>query len=119
MFDKGIPMLTEGLFSIVAEVQVREGGFRKYLLDKLGIIEVDRKISFRPGADAPAAELFKWKVKNDDASEQPRGEITDHHTANDPEHTKYKGSHYVECFAIRGKICVGRARQDVVLNSRW
>lgn len=116
LFDQAIPMLNEHDFTIVGEVLPREGGFRGFLLDRHGLIRVDRKIRFRLSRDAPAADLFKWKVKNDDGSPEPRGEITDHGTLNDPESTKYSGSHFVECYAIRGGRCIGRGHQDVVLQ---
>lgn len=119
LFDSRIPMLNELDFSIVAEALPRDGGFRRMILDRLGIIQVDREIHFGLGQDAPDADVYKWKVKNDDASAQPRGEITDHGTLRDPEQTKYNGSHYVECFAIRDGICIGRSRQNVVLRSQW
>lgn len=116
LFDQGVPMLNEHDFSIAAEVLPREGGFRGFFLDRFGLIRVDRKIRFRLGNDAPAADVFKWKVKNDDDSPDPRGEITDHQTRNDPESTKYNGIHFVECYAIRNGACIGKARQNVVLQ---
>jgi len=116
LFDFGIPVLTEAEFRIVAKVQERKGGFRAMILDALGIIDVDRKIEFTLGTDAPAVDFFKWKVKNDDNSAQPRGEISDHGTLRNPEHTKYRGHHLVECFAIKNDVCVARARQNVVLG---
>lgn len=119
LFDKKIPMLTEQEFGIVGEVLPRTGSFRGFILDKLGLINVDREIRFRLGANPPAADLFKWKVKNADDSPQPRGEITDHGTQRDPEHTKYSGSHYVECFAVRDGVCVARSKQNVVLKSAF
>lgn len=118
LFDKGIPVLTEVEFDIVAHVQQRQGGFRAYILDAIGVIAVDRKINFRLGSDAPQADLFKWKVKNDDKSPEPRGEITNNSTKNDPEHTKYTGRHFVECFAIKDAICIGRSRQNVILRNK-
>jgi len=119
LFDQRIPMLTAGNFDIIGEVQPRDGGFRAFILDKLGIIQVNRAIKFRLGHDAPPADLYKWKVKNDDSTPQPRGEITDHRTMQDPEHTKYDGEHFVECFAIRENACIARSRQNVVLKSLW
>lgn len=116
LFDQRIPMLTERDFTVVGEVP-QATGFRKFVLDAIGKIPVDRKIYFRLGSDAPAADLYKWKVRNDDIAPQPRGEITDHHTLHNPEHTKYRGSHFVECYAIRGGVCIGRGRQNIVLGS--
>lgn len=119
LFDQRIPVFTEANFTIVATALERMGGFRRFILDLIGSIGVDRQIQFRLGSDAPHADLFKWKVKNDDDSPSPRGEITDHSTLRDPEYTKYKGEHHVECFAIRNGVCIGRSRQNVVLDSVW
>lgn len=119
LFDQGIPVFIESNFSIVAEVIERTGGFRRFILDAIGKIEVDRKIQFRLGDDAPEADIYKWKVKNSDDSPMPRGEITDNKTLNDPEHTKYNGKHYVECFAIKDGVCIARSLQNVVLDARW
>jgi hypothetical protein len=118
LFDFNIPCLTESdySFKICGEVQVRTGGFREYILDKIGLINIDRKIKFRISGAVPNVDLFKWKVKNDNNSEQPRGEITDHRTLRDPEETRYTGSHYVECYAILNNICVARAIQNVKLE---
>lgn len=115
LFDDRIPTFSEFPFDIVANVQPRDG-FRAFILDALGLIPVGRKIQFRAGGAVPPHDLLKWKVKNDNSSEQPRGEITDHGTRNDPENTKYKGDHYVECYAIRDGVCIGKARQSVVLK---
>lgn len=118
LFDLNIPCLTNDdySFKICGEVQVRDGGFREYILDKIGLINIDRKIKFRICNAQPDVDLFKWKVKNDDYSDEPRGEITDNVTKNDPESTKFKGEHYVECFAILNNICVSRARQNIKLD---
>jgi hypothetical protein len=116
LFDQRIPMLDEHSFDIVGHVLEREGGFRAFILSAGGLIRVNRKVRFRLGDNAPAADIYKWKVKNDDNSPQPRGEITDGQTKNDPEETKYNGEHFVECYAIRNGVCIGRGRQNVVLQ---
>ena len=119
LFDSRIPVLlqNEERLKIQGRILPRAGGFRERILDVLGLIEVDRKIEFRIVGDRPQADVFKWKVKNDDSSKQPRGEIVDNSTLNDPENTKFKGKHYVECYAIRNGVCIARARQNVVLDS--
>jgi hypothetical protein len=104
-------------FAIRGRVLEREGSFRAFILDAIGIISVDRKIEFRIGKDKTDATNYKWKVKNDDNSDEPRGEITDDQTKNDPEHSKYRGSHYVECYAIKDGVCIAKAKQSVVLKS--
>ncbi|MFZ1292526.1 MAG: hypothetical protein WAR79_20720 [Melioribacteraceae bacterium] len=121
LFDYKIPTLLDDNYSfeIFGEVQEREGGFRRYVLDKLGLIQVDRKIKFRINGELPNVDLFKWKVKNDNSSKEPRGEISDHYTRNDPENSKYNGSHFVECYAIKNNICVSKARQNVKLERSY
>lgn len=116
LFDYGIPVLTEANLKITATALERKGGFRKFILDAMGLIDVDRKIQFTLKGDCPQADVIKWKVKNDDNSPQPRGEITDRHTRNDPESTKYKGEHLVECYAVRNNVCIARGFQKVVLK---
>lgn len=118
LFDQGIPVLTDRNYSfdIRGHVQKRDGGFRGFILDHIGQISIDRKMNFRIEGTPPPVDIFKWKVKNADHSPQPRGEITDHQTRNDPEHSKYIGEHYVECFAILNNVCVAKARQNVKLG---
>lgn len=119
LFDQRIPVFIEHEFSIIAKALERPGGFRAFLLDLNGKIGTDRNLQFRLDQDAPSADVYKWRVKNDDNTRHPRGEITDHRTMHDPEHTRFKGKHKVECFAIRNGICIGRATQNVVLDSVW
>ncbi len=118
LFDSGIPTLTNDYFdfSIYGEVQEKTGGFRKYILDKSGLVDRWRKIRFKIRNPEPYADLFKWKVKNDNSSSQPRGEITDHRTWNYLEEIQYYGNHFVECYAILDGVCVAKAHQDVVLK---
>jgi len=119
LFDQGIPVLTDSdfFFQIRGHVQEKQGGFRRFILDAIGRIPIDRKINFRIEGTPPPVDMFKWKVKNDDYSPEPRGEITDHRTKNDPEYTKYIGDHYVECYAILDNVCVAKAKQNVKLGS--
>ena len=98
-------------------MQARDG-FRPFELDAAGLINVERRIDFSADVYAPyGIDALKWKVKNDNESPEPRGEITDHKPRNNPERTKYRGAHYVECYAIKEGRCVARARQNVVLKS--
>lgn len=117
LFDSKIATLLEddAPLSIHGEVLRRDGGIAEFILDATGIIDSDRKIDFQIVEKCPGAS-YKWKVKNDNQSEEPRGEITDHRTRNNPESTKYKGKHFAECYAIKGGICIARARQDVVIG---
>jgi Adenylyl/Guanylyl and SMODS C-terminal sensor domain len=118
LFDQRIPTFTDPdyNFNIYGEVQVRKWWFMKEILTKTWLITIDRAIRFWISWDQPSVDLFKWKVKNDDNSEDPRWEITDHRTLRDPEWTKYIWDHYVECYAILWNSCVAKARQNVKLE---
>jgi hypothetical protein len=117
LFDFGIPIFINDdySFKIIGEVQERDG-FRKSYLNSTGLITIDRKIRFMVQGNQPRVNYFKWKVKNDNSSKEPRGEITDNRTRNDPENTKYHGNHYVECYAILNNTCVAKALQNVKLE---
>jgi hypothetical protein len=117
LFDQRIPVLIEddAILRIEGFVLVRDG-FRSFVLDTRGLISIDRRIRFSVVTAVPSVDLYKWKVRNDDSSRQPRGEITDHSTLSNPERTAFPGKHVVECYAIRGGVCVARARQNVELQ---
>jgi Adenylyl/Guanylyl and SMODS C-terminal sensor domain len=120
LFDERIPVLTDPDAQLRIRAYVKpKPGFRPFDLDGPGIINTDRRIEFSAEFFAPSyrADLLKWKVKNDNSSPQPRGEITDHRTRHNPELTKFKGAHFVECYAIKDGRCVARKRQNVVLKS--
>jgi Adenylyl/Guanylyl and SMODS C-terminal sensor domain len=119
LFDFNIPTFTddEYLFEIAGELRERDGGFRKTILSKFGLIKIDRQIDFKIKGTPPSVDLFKWKVKNDNSCKEPRGEITDHHTLRQPEESKFKGNHFVACYAILNNVCVAKARQNVKLES--
>ena len=57
-----------------------------------------------------------WKVRNDDISKDPRGEISRDKTRNNPEPTKYIGNHYVEAYLILNGDCIEKYRQPVIIE---
>jgi hypothetical protein len=119
LFDSNIPVFIDKDIdlSLSGYILPRNGGFSAGMLDRMGFIKVDRKIEFNATPDEKhGIELLKFKVKNDNKTAQPRGEITDHTTRYNPEHTKYNGLHYVEVYAIKNNVCVARARQNVLLD---
>jgi len=117
LFDQKIPVCTDSNYSfkICGNVHQRDW-FRAFVLDVLWIISIDRKITFWIEWNQPNVDLFKWKVRNDSNCDSPRGEITDHRTLREPEHTKYWWNHYVECYAILNNVCVAKEKQNVKLN---
>jgi hypothetical protein len=113
LFDKKIPVLKEEVLTINGWIQSDGKDSRR--LGSTGVIDNGYFIRFEVFMPI-TADYYSWKVKNDDRCIQPRGEITDHHTMNTPEQTKYKGSHYVECYAIRNGVCIAISRQNVILH---
>jgi hypothetical protein len=117
LFDKNTPILVDPAFSsfaITADITDKAGNIQRPLSTQ-GIIDSGRYLKFKRINRIDGC-MYKWKVKNDDRSDQPRGEITDDRTKNVPESTKYKGRHYTECYAIKDGVCVARAKQNVVLS---
>lgn len=118
LFDFKIPVLTNKKydFKIDGFIQKKDGFRHGWIGKILWNIEFERKIKFEIVGNKPQVDLFKWKVKNDDNSIEPRGEITDNQTKNNPESTEFRGNHCVECYAILNNVCVAKAKQNVVLN---
>lgn len=117
LFDFQIPMLIDpvyGSFKIAADITDKNGNYVRDLTAG-GIVEAGRYLKFKR-LNRVGDCSYKWKVKNDNGSDEPRGDITDTQTKNVPEHTRYPGRHYVECYAIEGKACVARAKQPIILN---
>jgi len=118
LFDSKIPVLIDEQynFKIDGFIQKKDGYRDGWISKILWSIEFKRNIKFEIVGNKPQVNLFKWKVRNDDNSENPRGEITDNQTKNNPETTEFKGNHYVECYAILNNTCVAKAKQNVKLN---
>lgn len=120
LFDSNMPIFIDSTlkFSIEGYLKNRNG-YREYKYPiRLNhpIIESKNYIKFQVEVNNTAANLYKWKVKNSNDSPEPRGEITDNHTKNDPESTKYAGKHYVECYAINNDCCVAKDRVNVQIG---
>lgn len=113
LFDEGIPVLITDTICINGWIQKDNRDFRR--LNAMGFIDNGYKIRFEAFM-SPPCDLRKWKVKNDNKSPQPRGEITDNHTKNAIEETRYTGKHYVDCYAIKNNVCIAKARQNVVIR---
>jgi hypothetical protein len=108
---------TQYEFMVDGKVEKQDGFRGDYWLSTNGDkVPVGRKVRFQLNQDTTGAPLCKWKVKNSDQSEQPRGEINDHRTRNHPESSAYKGTHYVECYAIKDGACVARHKRNVIIH---
>ena len=74
-------------------------------------------------SDCDVAEPFDvyWKVKNTGeeaaAGNDLRGQVNKGDRGK-VEHTKYRGSHYVECYIVKAGVCVATDRQAVIVANR-
>jgi hypothetical protein len=69
----------------------------------------------------PTPYQVYWKIKNhgDEAlrAQCPRGEIVqDRGGQQHEESTLYTGAHYVECYIVKGGVCVAIDRQHVIIT---
>ena len=120
LFDSEIPIfVSNDLDFIIDGFLKNKDGFREYkfpISAARGNVNIGNFIKFRITKNTTNADFYKWKVKNDNSCKEPRGDITDHQTKSDPESTKYPGKHYVECYAIKGDVCVKKSRQNVIIS---
>lgn len=106
-------------YSLTLDAQVEQAGFRAFFLKGSNFpLKKKRKLTFTASGNFPSSSELKWKVKNHDQEARDagdmRGEITDDkgfHTK--IEHTKYTGSHYVECYAIIDGVCIAMDHLEV------
>jgi hypothetical protein len=120
LFDYKIPTLLDDSYTFEISGRVTQSnGYTPKNLPMSGAVELNRKIKFEINGSQPSVDYFYWKVKNDNNCGQPRGEITKGNTRNVPEHVKYFGIHYVECYAILHNTCVAKDRQLVKVYDPW
>jgi len=105
--------------SLQVDAKVEQDGYRPFFLRGSGFpLKKKRKLTFTITGNFPPNSSIKWKVKNFDTeakdAEDLRGDIVDDRGfLNKIEHTKYTGSHYVECYAIIDGVCVAKDRLTV------
>lgn len=120
LFDQNIPTLIDENFVFEVDGFIEKyDGFRKYnasIKKSSGIVDTKNHINFKVVNNNTNCDLVKWKVQNDRNSEQPRGEITDNKTHQNPENTAYVGQHFAECYAIKNNICIAKDRVNVIVK---
>ncbi|TXE15362.1 hypothetical protein ES692_17040 [Psychroserpens burtonensis] len=120
LFDQKIATLIDNslIFNVDGFIK-KFDGFRNYtasLKKSNGIVDTKNYINFKVVKNETNSDLVKWKVQNDKTSEQPRGEITDHKTRQNPENTAYIGKHYAECYAIKNNECLAKDKVYVIVK---
>lgn len=122
IFDSGIKIFTDDTLTFKIDGFVKHlDGFSSGWLTQTPQLQKGltrgsgktRYIEFSIRSNNTLAEEYRWKVRNNDKCENPRGEITLNQTKNNPEQTEYVGDHYVECYAIKNGVCVTRSKVPV------
>jgi hypothetical protein len=120
LFDQKIPTLTDSDLKFrIDGFMKKHNGFREYqasLKISNGIVDTKNSIEFKVVENNTNCDIIKWKVKNDNDSNEPRGEINDKTTSQNPENTAYIGTHFVESFAIKNGICIAKDKINVVVR---
>lgn len=103
--------------------RVRRNGFRQFDLPTSGNqVAKDRRLRFRiTRITVPAPYDIYWKVRNggEEAlrANALRGEIKRDEGQHElTESTSYRGTHYVECYVVKGGEVVARDRQTVIVR---
>ena len=119
--DFGFPIERQYRLHIVGHVEPKKG-FRAYDLPANGNrVQKDRDLRFRIAeCTVPPPYQIYWKVRNtgDEAAKvgQLRGEIREDAGGHrHSESTKYRGSHYVECYIVKNGRVVAVDRQPVLV----
>jgi len=122
LFDYGIKTLTDPELTFIIDGFVEPlSGFSSGWLSQTPQLQKGltrgegktRNIKFSIRSNKTSAEEYRWKVRNSNECEEPRGEITLNQTKNYPEQTAYVGDHYVECYAIKNGVCIARSKVTV------
>lgn len=113
-------------YSLSIDCTVTQNGFRPETLRKL----LARRAWLRPQktldfnvteCDVPQPFKFKWKVLNrgDEAERrnEVRGQIINEDSRTHQENTKFRGEHYVECYAIKNGVVVARDHIEVPITT--
>lgn len=100
----------------------RRHGFRKFNLASNGNrVPKHRSLRFDATTNVPQPYDLYWKVRNGgveaEQAGQLRGEISlDEGGNRKVESTSYKGTHYVECYVVKGGLVVAFDHQTVVVT---
>jgi hypothetical protein len=121
--DYGISTAVDAHYTVQMVGRVRpRTGFRQYDLPSQGNrVRKGQKIRFTvTRCTVPAPYTIYWKIRNfgDEAANagQLRGDMhRDDGSGWRDESTKYRGSHYVECYVVKNGICVAKTRQRVIV----
>lgn len=111
-------------YNLDVECIVEQNGWQPTLLQKIKILRPNKKLTFNVvKCDVPKPYEIYWKVRNCGEEAYRRNDIrgTIFKENKVPqkriEYTQFRGSHYVECYIIKNKVCVARKKINVPIDS--
>ena len=115
-------------YDLDIDCDVSQNGFREHtlreMLRKRFPLLRGRSLTFRVvKTNVPEPFTLYWKVRNcgEEAFRKTcvRGQIVeDEGNWAKPEHTNFRGPHYVECYAVKNEVCVARSRISVPISAQ-
>lgn len=121
----------ENLFSVdirydlTIDCVVSQDGFRDFFLRRAllenHILRHNKSLKFFIETnEVPKPYEIHWKVRNvgriAEQKNQIRGQIVHTDLDHKKEKTSFRGPHFVECYIVKNKVCVARARIDVPIG---
>jgi hypothetical protein len=119
--------IDEGV-SLSIQPKIRRNGFKDYLpfanyLTEYGVRNLPKSASltFKANSNLGVKANYLWKIRNlSDEAEKGGGLrgaiIRGNSQTTREESTKYKGTHYIECYAIKAGVCVAMTRLFVPIG---
>jgi hypothetical protein len=106
----------------VTEKVPRNRAARRALRSRNGRVPKWRNLMFRlVDTNVPEPFAVYWKVRNRGAEARAKGALrgqiyADQGRRRRSESTAYVGHHYVECYIVKGGVCIARAHQPVIIT---
>ncbi len=119
LFDFKIPVLEDSELTFEIDGFIKNvPGFREYsakLSRFNGKVSKKNSIRFEILKNNTGNDSRKWKIRNDNCSDDPRGDLGYEDEPVRIESTLYDGKHFAECYAIKNGECIARSKADVII----
>jgi len=107
-------------YQVKIECIVKQDGFRPMLLEYIPILKKKKSLEFKiTKINVPEPYKIYWKVKNEGEEARRANDLRGRIFLGGKTHresTKYKGSHFVECYIVKNNILVAMDRIDVPIE---
>lgn len=113
-------------YDLSIDCEVTQKGWRptklRQMLARAQLLQPQKTLDFEvTECDVPPPFEYKWKVLNrgEEAEKRDavRGQIINQNSATHRESTRFRGEHYVECYAIKDGVVVARDLIDVPITT--